>query len=289
MGKSERMSDKDKYRKLPVRRQGYFLKLVDDTSFWRLVSYGLAVYLCIVLIVSFLEIGALWVFESSWLKGPDGKAVGFWDTIYFNFVTILTVGYGDISPVSFGRVLSTIEALLGVGLFAGAISLLTVKVLRPSANTIVYSKYAYYCLDEQRFMVIFVNTSVARLENCSISSYFKIGRDWANRPADSPPFLTTAVQTYFVDHHSENELSQMLSDGDCLRVCVAGNLMGSEVAASIQYKPDEIIVLQNCQFIASYEPFWQPNFEDPNFIDMFHYRPDGAETLAQRFPMGKKP
>lgn len=277
------MADKFKHQELPTKRQGYFLKFVDDTSFWKLVSFGLAVYVCVVLIVSFIEIGAFWLFDVSWLKGPDENPVGFLNTIYFNFVTILTVGYGDISPIGFGKVLSTIEALLGVGLFAGAISLLTVKALRPSADTIVFSKYAYYCRDEQRFMVIFVNTSVSRLENCSISSYFKIGRDWNTRPATSPPFVTKAVQTYFVDGHSEAKLFEMLMEGDCLRVCVAGSLMGSEVAASMQYQPNQILVLQNRQFIASYEPFWDPKFDDPTFVKMFHYKPDGAKTLTQTF------
>lgn len=281
------MLGKRKHHELPSKRRGKFLRFVDETPFWKLVLLVLGIYISIVLIVSIIEIVALHCFEMSWLKRTDGKAVGMLDTVYFNFVTILTVGYGDISPVGFGQVFSTIEALLGVGLFAGAVSLLTVKALRPSADTIVFSKYGYYCLDEQKFMVIFVNTSVSKLENCSISSYFKIGRDWSNKPASSPPFLTKAVQTYFVDHHPVEELSENLMEGDCLRVCVAGTLMGSEVAASMQYKPDEIIVLQNRDFIASYEPFWHPDFNDKEFAKMFHFKPEGAKVLSEEFLLRK--
>ena len=279
------MSGNLEYRVLPKGRRGKFLRFVDKTSFSLLILCGLAAYVGVVLLVSFVEIGALNLFGLKWIEASDGRSVSAWDTIYFNFVTILTVGYGDFSPVGFGKVLSTIEALLGVGLFAGAISLLTVKALRPSADTIVFSKYAYYCLDEQRFMVIFLNTSVSRLENCSISSYFKIGRDWTVRPAISPPFLTTAVQTFFIDQHSEEEISEKLMCGDCLRVCVSGNLLGSEVAASVQYKPEQILVLQNREFIASYKPFWRPDFRNPEFERVFHYKPEGAQTLADRFPM----
>jgi hypothetical protein len=278
------MSQDQKYRKLPVKRPGSFLKFVDETSFGRLVLYGLLAYVSVVVTISLIEFVALKLLGLEWVKYSNGDPVGFWDTIYFNFVTILTVGYGDISPNGFGKVLSTIEAVFGVGLFAGAISLLTVKALRPSPDTIVFSEYAYYCLDEQRFMVIFLNTSVSRLENCSISSYFKIGRDWQVSPAISPPFLTTAVQTFFIDEHSEKEIRENLMDGDCLRVCVSGNLLGSEVAASVQYKPHEILVLQNRKFIASYEPFWKPDFGDAEFVKMFHYKPENAETLSERFP-----
>jgi hypothetical protein len=235
--------------------------------------------------ISLIEFAAFNFFGLQWVKSSSGGPIDFWDMIYFNFVTILTVGYGDISPHGFGRTLSTLEALFGVGLFAGGVSLLTVKALRPAPNTIVFSKYAYYCLEEQRFMVIFLNTSVSRLENCTISSYFKIGRNWQVSPAVSPPFLTTAVQTFFVDSHTEDEIREKLMDGDCLRVCVSGNLLGSEVAASVQYKPHEILVLQSRTFIAKYEPFWRPNFGDPEFFEMFHYKPEGAQTLAERFAL----
>ncbi|MCP9480794.1 potassium channel family protein [Shimia sp. CNT1-13L.2] len=282
------MSENSKYHQLPRRRQGKFLKLVDDTSFWRLVLFGLITYVGVVMMVSSIEIVGLKCCEAQWIQRSDGKAVGVLDTIYFNFVTILTVGYGDISPNGFGKALSILEALVGVGLFAGAVSLLTVKALRPSANTIVFSRYAYYCLEEQRFMVIFLNASVSRLENCSISSYFKLGRDWTVSPAIAPPFLTTAVQTFFIDKHSVEEIDRKLVDGDCLRVCVSGNLKGSEVAASVQYKPNEILVLENRDFIASYEPFWRPDFEDPEFERMFHYRPEGVETLADKFPESRR-
>lgn len=281
------MSQDQKYRKLPTKRRGGFLSFVDETSMGRLALYGILAYVGVVVLISLVEFAGLKLFGFQWVQYSGGGEVGFWDTIYFNLVTILTVGYGDISPNGLGKVFSTIEALFGIGLFAGAISLLTVKALRPSPDTIVFSKYAYYCLDEQRFMVIFLNTSVSRLENCSISSYFKVGRDWQLSPAISPPFLTTAVQTFFIDRHSEEEIREKLMDGDCLRVCISGTLLGSKVAASVQYKPHEILILQNRKYIASYEPFWRPNLGDPEFVRMFHYKPEGAETLAERFAMNE--
>lgn len=281
------MADEKKYRQLPKGKQGRFLKFVDDRSFGVLVFYGLITYVGVVLFISMIEIVALKCFDVKWVEVKGKGTIDVLNVIYFNFITILTIGYGDISPIGFGKILSTLEALFGVGWFAGAISLLTVKALRPTEKTIVFSRYAYYCLDEQRFMIIFLNTSIARLENCSISSYFKLGRDWAVTPAIAPPFLTTAVQTFFVDQHDEKEIKHNLMEGDCLRVSVSGNLMGSEVAASVQYKPNEILVLQNRDFIAKYEPFWHPNFEDPEFERMFHFKPEGAETLVEKFGMNQ--
>lgn len=36
-----------------------------------------------------------------------------YEAIYFSGVTILTIGYGDLSPVGIGRLLALIEALIG--------------------------------------------------------------------------------------------------------------------------------------------------------------------------------
>jgi potassium channel LctB len=42
-------------------------------------------------------------------------------SIYFSGVTLLTVGYGDILPVGFGRLLALIEALIGYLLPSGLV------------------------------------------------------------------------------------------------------------------------------------------------------------------------
>jgi hypothetical protein len=48
----------------------------------------------------------------------DGLASTLADSIYFSTVTFTTLGFGDFSPVGFGRVLATVESALGVTLFA---------------------------------------------------------------------------------------------------------------------------------------------------------------------------
>jgi hypothetical protein len=37
-----------------------------------------------------------------------------WDALYFSFVTITTLGYGDIQPAGFGRLIATVEAVWGL-------------------------------------------------------------------------------------------------------------------------------------------------------------------------------
>ena len=47
------------------------------------------------------------------------------DSLYFSFVTATTIGYGDIIPVSYGRLLVVIEILLSLLLYGVVISKLT--------------------------------------------------------------------------------------------------------------------------------------------------------------------
>ncbi|MEZ3143501.1 pentapeptide repeat-containing protein [Halobaculum sp. MBLA0143] len=48
----------------------------------------------------------------------DTLAATLADSLYFSSVTFTTLGFGDFSPVGFGRVLATVESALGVTLFA---------------------------------------------------------------------------------------------------------------------------------------------------------------------------
>ncbi|HEX6593042.1 MAG TPA: potassium channel family protein [Bacillota bacterium] len=51
------------------------------------------------------------------VEGDDARSVGivgsFIHSIYFSGVTLLTIGYGDITPVGIGRFIALIEALIG--------------------------------------------------------------------------------------------------------------------------------------------------------------------------------
>gem|GEM_PF-1762049 len=52
------------------------------------------------------------------------------DSLYFSTVTFTTLGFGDFSPVGFGRVLATVESALGVTLFAVLVFVLGRRAMR---------------------------------------------------------------------------------------------------------------------------------------------------------------
>ena len=55
---------------------------------------------------------------------PDASIRSFWDAVWFSLITITTVGYGDLSPVSpFGRVIGLIFAFCSIGILTALIGL----------------------------------------------------------------------------------------------------------------------------------------------------------------------
>ena len=71
--------------------------------------------------LSYLAVIALCAITYNFVPGVFSKPVTLLDGFYFSVVTITTLGYGDLSPVSdFGKLFAAAEALLGVillGLF----------------------------------------------------------------------------------------------------------------------------------------------------------------------------
>ncbi len=71
----------------------------------------------VLLIFLVLEFGAMAIVQIE-APSPDSNINTAWDGLWYTFVTITTVGYGDLYPVTnIGRSLGMITMLAGVGLF----------------------------------------------------------------------------------------------------------------------------------------------------------------------------
>jgi hypothetical protein len=63
------------------------------------------------------------------------EKVGFGDALYFTFVTGLTIGYGDIAPVTFiGRTIAILTGFQGI-LITGLIAAVAVFALRKTMES----------------------------------------------------------------------------------------------------------------------------------------------------------
>ena len=263
---------------LPSKRASSFVERISHASTWHIAGAGILLYVAPVVVFTLIEIifslvGHPLVYSS---EGP-AKLI---ELPYFNLITIITIGYGDLHPVGWGRVFSVAEGLIGVGIFGLLVAALTTKLLSPRPNSVVFSRYAYYCTDEQRFLLIFVNTTNTPIVNVDMTSYFKLGGDWRVRPSIRTPFITTSVQTFHLDKEPLEEIVELLREGDVFRFGITGSLGLSTYSAAVQYHADKIVMIPNRNELISYEGFHSPDFRSVNISEMFHYQPPKSLTLA---------
>jgi voltage-gated potassium channel len=87
----------------------------------------------IFLVLCVLEFGALAVLRAE-MASPDASITSADDALWWVFVTITTVGYGDRYPVSnAGRAVAVLVMIAGVGLFGTLSGFLANQFLRPPA------------------------------------------------------------------------------------------------------------------------------------------------------------
>jgi len=82
---------------------------IDDVTFEQVCGT-----LCVYMLMGLIWADAYSLINSVFGDQFSGKAMAFADFIYFSFVTLTTVGYGDISPVgAVARSFAVVEAIVG--------------------------------------------------------------------------------------------------------------------------------------------------------------------------------
>lgn len=90
-------------------------------------------------LASYVLIGLTWaiafaIVETHWpgsIRFPPGERAGFSDLLYFSYVSLLTVGYGDITPASgLARTLVVFEGLIGMAFTTVLLAVLVAMRLR---------------------------------------------------------------------------------------------------------------------------------------------------------------
>lgn len=90
-----------------------------------------AMLLVIFLVMCVLEFGAMAVLKAE-NASPDANITSASDAIWWTYVTITTVGYGDQFPVTnWGRIVGVLVMTAGVGLFGTLAGFLSSKLLSP--------------------------------------------------------------------------------------------------------------------------------------------------------------
>ncbi|SDE84903.1 Ion channel [Mucilaginibacter pineti] len=265
---------------LPKERSKSFLELIDALSNRAIIGWGALLYAGPVLLISVAE---YFIGGKTHIVTTQAD-VTFWDLIYFNFVSMLTIGYGDMSPSGIFRFFTILEAITGLAIYTCSISLITIKLLLPKKNIIVFSKYAYYCLDDEAFMIIYLNTANQFLTNLETSWYFKLDEDWDTRSPVRVPFITKSVQTFQLHFDKTfQDINATLHPYDCLRIGLSADIGMASYSTYVEYGVEEILVISNRTALTAYEGFYKVDeqLQTEKFANFFHYCPEGASRLSE--------
>lgn len=70
-----------------------------------MAGFGLLYYL--------LDLKGLWVLADESMRPSISSYERMTTSMYFSAITLFSVGYGDIAPIGYGRIIAVIEALIG--------------------------------------------------------------------------------------------------------------------------------------------------------------------------------
>lgn len=81
-----------------------------------------SIRLIVIALIAYLTLLGLLLLAET--RAPDATIHNIWDAVWYSLITMTTVGYGDLAPVTgAGRVLGLIFALCSIGILAALISL----------------------------------------------------------------------------------------------------------------------------------------------------------------------
>ncbi|MGE0430694.1 MAG: potassium channel family protein [Planctomycetota bacterium] len=159
--------------------------LLTDT-YHHLVSMSWPRYLLLLVVVySFLVVIFAAAYEATGTlvhAYRDATSHDFGDSLHFSYVTMTTVGYGDIRPVGVGRVISAVQALVGVILIGIFSAMAFVRLSRATAR-VAFSQHMVLGshVGKPALMFRLTNLRLNKLLEVKVTLYFM----WVVQAADS--------------------------------------------------------------------------------------------------------
>ncbi|WP_295801399.1 potassium channel family protein [Mucilaginibacter sp.] len=137
--------------------------------------------------------------------------------IYFSVVTFTSLGYGDIAPVHYGKIVAAFEVTLGLGLMALLIGKIASE-RQMALLTLVYTSEQQYRIREFEEGVLQYVDEI----QTAIRDYDMDNLATAAKKAES---LTRAYTRYLVLHANHGDIASFGNDSSLLRLYQAVNLL----------------------------------------------------------------
>lgn len=174
---------------------------------------GAAAFIMILLVILTASLGYLFEYEAQ----PD-KFENIPTAIYWAVVTLASVGYGDISPVTVpGRAMTIVLAFIGIGIFAIPAALLSsafsdeLHKEREELKANLYAILKDGLIDEEEIQVIRREAQRMHLNEAEVSALIKLIQSDLEKEADlqAMPISTIAEKPDLAVEHYKSLLSQI--------------------------------------------------------------------------------
>ena len=150
---------------------------------------SLRAYLLVFAVVV-LGCGWLYSFLTAHGHGVNTSPLGFLDGVFFSIVTVTSLGYGDLYPVGFSRVIAGAEVLFGLA-FMG------IMIAKVTSRRLSYHVQRLFVSDAQQRLDVFVER-LATIRMPLIEVTKELGHIYQRTPEPRPPGVEkTEVLAHF--------------------------------------------------------------------------------------------
>jgi len=160
---------------LPAYREFRFLKVFVLFRFLKLLKHSKSIYhflevlsnrkfellTLIILLIFVVFVGGLSIYI---LEASENKNINtLFDGLYWSFITITTVGFGDISPVTTaGRVISFVIVLMGITMISFATSVI-VSAFSEKLDELKEDRVADHLVNNKEFLIVCGYGQIAKI------------------------------------------------------------------------------------------------------------------------------
>ncbi|KAA3610794.1 MAG: GNAT family N-acetyltransferase [Planctomycetota bacterium] len=184
-----------------------------------------------------------------WIFDGVGDDQGFWECAYFSLITQSTIGFGDVLPVGFGRIIASIQGLISVIFFSVAIGVVGVRLLLPDPDSLEFSATLSEDPDDELLVRFRIRNHLPfRLFKCEVDAglYTEPKEEEGVHirkiePLEAIPKLSPVLD-YRIPKNFRIHLPQKLTQDpkQFIRIVVTGNYFAGSMAVEKDYGLEDI-------------------------------------------------
>jgi ion channel len=192
-------------------------------------------------------------FDWADLNGICKSQMFYENYAYFSLVSQTTIGYGDIEPVGFFRIIAIAQTIFSIFFTATWLGTIVTKLLLPNLNSIIGSNKAYYCPDTNEFIILLVNTYYIEAVHVQSSFEIVINGSCITLATTSISKLDIAECRYAAFSYSWDDLFTLYSESKAKELNVSlslfTNFAFSTYATNKTYTCNDIFIIDNISIL----------------------------------------